>query len=182
MPNLTRRQYLATVTGTSIAAGGLATIALTDTAQAEVSMDSLDVASTQRTLDSPPQSVTLEVTGNYQLQGTTPDQSRIVLQLQHGGTTREPDEILHYSEDIMSGSYTLQADVLSHPEISAEGLMPAEVNQAKATEIEVRVVLLAVTGGEIQSEAAVEDTATLSITKDGVTLELSGTGGLTITE
>jgi hypothetical protein len=181
MPDFTRRQYLA-AGATALTTSGIASVALTDTARAEVSMDSLDVASTQRTLDSPPESVTLEVTGNYQLQGTTPDQSRIVLQLQHGGTTREPDEILHYSEDIMSGSYTLQADVLSHPEISAEGLMPAEVNQAKATEIEVRVVLLAVTGGEIQSEAAVEDTATLSITKDGVTLELSGTGGLTITE
>ena len=181
MPDFTRRQYFA-AGATALTTSGIASVALTDTARAEVSMDSLDVASTQRTLDSPPESVTLEVTGNYQLQGTTPDQSRIVLQLQHGGTTREPDEILHYSEDIMSGSYTLTADVLSHPEISAEELMPGEVNQAKATEITVRVVLLAVSDGSIQNEVSVEDTAALSITKDGVTLQVGGTGSIEVTE
>ena len=176
----TRRQILA-ATGATLTGATITTLAATDTANAEVSMDSPDVSDTQRTLDSPPESVTLEVTGNYQLQGTTPDQTRVVLQLQHNGTTREPDEILNHSEDIMSGSYTLTADVLGHPEITAEGLMPAEVNQAKATELTVRVVLLAVEGGEIQSEAAVEDTASLSITKDGVTLEVGGEGGLTVT-
>lgn len=177
----TRRQILA-AGATTLTTGGIASLAFTDTAHAEVSMDSLNVQDASKTLDSPPQSVTLEVTGNYQLKGTTPDQSRIVLQLQHNGTTREPDETLNHSEGIMSGSYTLTADVLSHPEISAEGLMPADVDQAKATELTVRVVLLAVSDGTIQKEASVEDTATLSITKDGVTLSVGGEGGLTVTE
>jgi hypothetical protein len=177
----TRRQILA-ATGATLTGATITTLAATDTAQAEVSMDSLNVQDASKTLDSPPASVTLEVTGNYQLKGTTPDQSRIVLQLQHNGTTREPDETLNHSEGIMSGSYTLTADVLSHPEITASGLMPAEVNQAKATELTVRVVLLAVSDGTIQKEASVEDTATLSITKDGVTLSVGGEGGLTVTE
>lgn len=177
----TRRQFLA-ATGATVTTATVGAVAITRDAQAQVSMDSLDVLDTQRTLSSPPESVTLEVSGSYELTGTPPEQSRLVLQLQHSGTTREPDEILHYSENIMSGSYTLTADVLAHPEITAGGLMPDSVNQAKATEITVRVVLLAVSGGSIQRETAVEDTAMLSITKDGVTLQVGGTGSIEVTE
>lgn len=145
-------------------------------------MDSLDVASADKTLNSPPSSVTLEVTGEYELQGTTPDQSRLVLQLEHNSTTREPDEVLNHSAGIMSGSYTLTGDVLAHPEIDAASLLPGEVGQVKTTEVVVRVVLLAVSDGSIQNETFAEDTASLTFDKDGVTLQVGGSGGFTVTE
>lgn len=175
-----RRKYLAVAGGTALAATTLASIPQ-ESAGASVSMDGLNVQDNDKTLNSAPSSVTLEVTGQYELQGTTPDQSRLVLQLEHNSTTREPDEILNHSEGIMSGSYTLTGDVLAHPEIDASSLMPVNAGETKTTEITVRVVLLAVSGGEIQNETFVEDTATLSLSKNGVELAVSGSGGLTVT-
>lgn len=142
-------------------------------------MGSLNVQGASKTLGQPPTSVTLSVSGRYELVGSTPDQSRVVLQIEHNSVSRDMDEVINLN-NIMSGDYRLSADLLAHPEVEAAELVPTTVGQTAQSTFIVRVILLAVSGGSIQQETFLEDTATLSLTRDGLELSLSGSGGISV--
>lgn len=179
MNQTTRRRFL--TTSATLAVGGIALTTLPKNSQAtsSVTMQGLSVADASRTLSQPPSAVTLTVDGTYTLEGTRPEQSRVVAQVEHNAVSRDMDEVINM-EDVMSGDYTLSADLLAHPEVDAEALLPESVDGTTGTEFTIRCILLAVLGGQIQSEAVIEDTATLSLTKDGVELSVSGSGGITV--
>lgn len=179
MNQTTRRRFL--TLGSTIAVGGIALTTLPTTqADSSVTMQGLSVSDASRTLSAPPTAVTLTVNGTYTLEGTTPEQSRVVLQVSHNAVSRDMNEVIN-TDAVMSGDYTLTADLLAHPEVDAEALLPESVDSTTGTEFVVRVILLAVSGGSIQSEAVIEDTVTLSLTKDGVELSVSGSGGIEVT-
>lgn len=173
-----RRKFL--LTGGTIAASTAAGLTLlTHPADAQLTMGTLDVQGASKTIGNPPSKVTLSVSGRYELTGSTPDQSRVVLQVEHNSVSRDLDEQINLNQ-IMSGDYSLSADLLAHPEVEASALVPSTVGKTSENTFTIRVILLAVTGGSIQQETYLEDTATLSLTRDGLELTLSGTGSIQV--
>jgi hypothetical protein len=151
-----------------------------DSARADVTMDTLTVADDSATLTDPPKAVTLEVSGEWQVAAaSTPDEVRLVLQVVYDGTGEDLTEDVVFDAG-ESGDYQLSADLFGHPELSQSTVMPTENGQEATTEITARVICMAVSGGEIQQEASIKDTATLTLTKDGIEVSVGGTGGLTV--
>lgn len=179
MADLTRRRVL-TLTGTTLLGGtALLTIPQDSTASAQVEMGSLSINGDSQALQDAPSAVTLEVTGSWELTGTEPDQARVVMQVEFNSTSRDMDEVMALDAP-MSGNYTLSADLLSHPEVDAAALLPSEIGATADSTFQIRVILLAVTDGSIVAETFVEDTGTLSLTKDGLTLEVGGSGSISV--
>ena len=83
-------------------------------------------------------------------------------------------------EDPKAGDYSVSAGLLAHPEIEAEDLIPSEVGKTTETEIQVRIILLAVSNQTIQAETYVEDTASLKLTKSGLKLNVEGSGEIDV--
>lgn len=79
-----------------------------------------------------------------------------------------------------SGTYELGVELLDHPEIRGSDLLPSESGQVTNTEIIVRVILLAITGGEIIDEVFVEDTASIQLTNNGLELVVGGSGSIEV--
>lgn len=180
MNQTTRRRFL-TTSATAVVGGiALTTLPKNSQAKSSVTMQGLSVADATKTLSKPPSAVTLTVQGTYTLQGTQPEQSRCVLQCEFNATSRDMDTQIN-TDAVMQGDYTLSTDLLSHPEVDAQMLLPDSVGATAGSEFVVRVIALAVSGGEIQTEAVIEDTATLSLTKDGVEVLVSGSGGIEVT-
>ena len=174
---VSRRKY---IIGAATLAGGVGVFTLTSQrTKAQVSMDTLSVSGDSATMDQPPSSVALDVSGSWQIDGTPPEQSRVVLQVEHASTSRDMDEIIEMDTPA-SGVYQLHAQLLDHPEITGADLMPEKVGGKRETEIVVRVILLAVSGGEVQAETFVEDTATITMTKDGLELSVGGAGEVSV--
>lgn len=142
-------------------------------------MGELSIQGDSQALQDAPSAVTLEVTGSWELTGTEPDQSRVVLQVEFNSTSRDMDEVMALDAP-MSGNYTLSTDLLSHPEVDAAALLPTEIGATADSTFTIRVILLAITSGEIQQETYVQDTATLSLTKDGLELSVGGTGSISV--
>lgn len=179
MADLTRRRVL-TLTGTTVLGGTALLTASTGTrATADVSMGSLDISGDSQALQDAPSAVTLEVTGSWELTGTEPDQARCILQVEFNSTSRDLDEVMELDSP-MSGNYTLSSDLLAHPEVDASALLPSEIGATADSTFTIRVILLAISSGEIQQETYVQDTATLSLTKDGLTLEVGGSGSISV--
>lgn len=143
-------------------------------------MDTLNVQGDTAELSQPPSSVTLTVTGDWEIGGPAPEQSRVILQVEHDATSRDMDEFIDMDTPA-SGSYQLAAELLDHPEIYGSDLLPAEPGQVTNTEIVVRVILLAINSGEISAESYVEDTASIQLTNDGLELAVGGSGAVNVT-
>lgn len=175
----TRRRFLAA--GATAALGGTALLTTSQEtrATADVSMGELSIQGDSQALQDAPTAVTLEVSGSWELTGTQPDQSRVVLQVEYNSTSRDMDEVMELDSP-MSGNYTLTADLLAHPEVDASVLLPSEIGATADSTFTIRVILLAISSGEIQQETYVQDTATLSLTKDGLELSVGGTGSISV--
>jgi len=176
---VSRRQLL--TSGFALGAAGVG-ISLfgSDPARANVTMDSLTVADDSATLADPPEAVTLAVSGQWEIIASNPpEQVRQVLQVVYDGTGEDLTENVVFDAPD-SGDYQLSADLFGHPELSQSVVMPAENGQVATTELTARVIVMAVSGGEIQQEASIEDTAALTLTKDGIEVSVGGSGGLTV--
>lgn len=176
---VSRRQLLTSGFALGAAGVGLSLFG-SDPARADVTMDSLTVADDSATLADPPETVTLAVSGQWEVAATsTPDEVRLVLQVVYDGTGEDLTEDVIFDAG-ESGDYQLSADLFGHPELSQSVVMPAENGQVATTEITARVICMAVSGGEIQQEASIEDTAALTLTKDGIEVSVGGAGGITV--
>jgi len=142
-------------------------------------MGTLDISGETKEMDSPPSKVTLSVNGSWQITGSTPDQTRVVLQVHANGTARDMDEQLVLDQP-KSGDYSVSASLLDHPEIEGSELIPSEVGKTATTELTIRIILLAVSNQAIQAETYVEDTAALKLTKSGLKLAVQGSGDVVV--
>ena len=175
---MTRRQF--GIAGATLL-GGVGIVSVTSQeARAEVAMDTLDVSGDDASLSQPPSAVDLTVSGSWKIDGPTPEQARVVLQVEYDGQAEDMAEHLEMDTPA-SGDYSLSAQLLDHKHIDGAMLLPDSPGQVKTTDIVVRIILLAVSGGEIQSETKVEDTASLRVTNDGVQLAVGGTGSIDVT-
>lgn len=179
---LTRRRALASVAG--LAGGGvtLAHLATGDAVAADVTMDTLDVAGDSATVSGEPQAIMVNVAGEYSVDASTlPDQARTVIQIHvpPDDTADDLDENV-FMDSVASGTYSHEVDLLDHRAIDAADVTPDGPDDVIVMEILVRVVLLAVSGGSIQKETFVEDTAPIEIRPDGVSLAVGGSGEVVI--
>ena len=164
----------------SALAGGVGLLTLTSQrTRAEVDMGTLSISGDTKEMDSPPSSVQLTVDGSWEITGSTPEQTRVVLQVHADGTARDMDERL-VMDNPAAGDYSVSAGLLDHPEIEADELIPSEVGKTAETELTVRIILLAVSNQQIQAETHVEDTAVLKLTKSGLKLAVEGSGEIDV--
>lgn len=174
---VSRRKYLL---GAATLAGGVGVVTLSSQrTKAQVAMDTLDVSGDTASMSEPPSSVMLSVSGSWTIDGQTPEQARVVLQVECNSTSRDMAEMLEMDSP-GAGEYALEAQLLDHPEITGADLLPQDVGKQKQTEIVVRTILLAIESGEIQNEVFAEDTATITLTKDGLELSIEGTGNVSV--
>lgn len=175
---LTRRRVLAAGAGLLATGGGIAVA--TRSSNAEVSMGELDVSGDSATVSEPPGEITIGVSGDYAINGhTPPEQARTILQIEVDGTSDDLDESV-FMDAVTEGSYSLSANLYGHRNVERGSLLPEGNGETSSVELTIRVILLAVSGGEIQTETFVEDTATLELTKDGMSLSVGGSGEVSV--
>ena len=177
---VSRRNY---ILGGTAAVGGVGILTMTaERTRAEVDWDTLNITGGDATLSSPPSAVTVSVGGSYEISGpATVERSRVILQIIVDGTARDMAET-DKLDSPMSGSYSLSADILGHPEVEAAALIPEEVGETASTELTIRVILLAIRDGSIADETTIETTRSITLTRDGLTLAVRGSGEIQIEE
>lgn len=147
---------------------------------AQVSGD-FSVTGDSATVGEPPQSITVAADGEYAIDAPAPpEQARLVLQTHVNGSAGDLAEDIQF--DSAGGTYSLEADLYSHRNVSRGDLTPDAAGEQAVWDVLLRVILLVVNGGEIQAEDFVEDTAQLGLTRDGFDLTVGGTGSVTINQ
>jgi hypothetical protein len=191
MPMLTwqpasRRQWYrlgAVAFGLALLGAGALTVATTTAdAQTTLTVDSLDVAGTNQTVDGDVTDATLSTTLDYQVD--VPDAERRTVRLK-AGPSRGALELVDYQTESVtdgaaSGSVTLDGSLTDHPQISAADINPA-VAATETTEVVVQAEIeVQRENGETVTDTRT-DTVTLSLT-DGTELEaaIGGSGAVTI--
>ena len=106
-------------------------------------------------------------------------QARVVLQVHVRDTADDVDTAV-YLDSPSAGSYEVSANLYDHRAVSRGDLLPQTVGEQASVSLLVRVILLAVSDGAIQAETYVEDTATLGLTKDGLSLSVGGNGSVSV--
>lgn len=176
---LTRRRAIAGAVVGATGVGGVAHLAGDASAQAEVSGD-FSATGDAATLSSPPAALRVDATGEWAVDtGGSLQQVQITLQATVGGETAALDEAVVF--DATSGTYDLSGDVLTnHDALSAAGLMPAEPDATRTTEVVVRVIVSAVRDGSVVSEASVQDTVEVAVDERGVRVTVGGSAAVTV--
>lgn len=175
--SITRRKLLAGSAGLLAGAGALQAVG-TRPVRAQVSGD-FSVSGDAATVGEPPQAITVEASGDYSIDAPAPpEQARLVLQVHVDGSAGDLAEVIHF--DSLGGSYALEADIFEHRNITRGDLTPEAAGEQATWDVLLRVILLVVEGGKIQTEAFVEDTAELALTREGYDLTVSGTGSVTV--
>lgn len=175
---ITRRRLLA---GVGVAGASTASLAfVTDDAEAAVELGNLTVDDASATLDAPPASVTLGVSGEFEVTTNgTPEMVKSTLQVEYDGTTAELGTDATY--DATQGTFAFSdVDVLKHEDLSADGITPDQPGATQTTELTIRVIVGVVSDGSLVAESQLEDTATLTVTNEGVEIALGATGSLSI--
>lgn len=176
---VSRRRVLAGV-GT-VAAGGLGVAAWgTDRASAQVTMGELDVSGADETVDGPPNRIDVAVSGEWSVDASSaPEMTEVILQIHVNGEDAA-DLDTHTAFDATAGSYSVETDLYSHPAVMQGDLTPDAAGAAKTTELLIRIVARAVDGGDIVAEDHVEDTASLTLTADGMDVVVGGNGDVEV--
>jgi len=171
--SITRRRAIAGAVVGATGVGGVAHLAGDASAQAEVTGD-FSATGDEATLSAPPAALRVDATGEWAVDtGGSLQQVQITLQATVDGETAALDEAVVFEST--SGTYDLSGDVLAnHDALSAVGLMPDEPDATRTTEVVVRVIVSAVRGGSIISEASVQDTVEVVVDERGVRVTVGG--------
>lgn len=179
---VSRRRVLAGTT--TLALGGLgAALWPSERATAQVTMGTLEVSGDDATLSEPPSRIDVSVSGEWSVDSpTVPEQVKTTLQVHVNGQNGLVDDVAETAAfDQASGTFDLTADLLAdHAEVTASTFMPGEAAESQTTDLLVRVVVGAIVNGELAAENFAEDTASVTITKDGMVVELGGSGGVNV--
>lgn len=175
---VSRRETLVALSAVSI--GGLGSVLLgSDTARAEVSLGTFDLAAPDRALDRTPRALRLVVDGRYEINAaTTPDRVDISLQVTVGDAGDVLGELDHEGQS--SGTFTFDPRLSEHEALSTADLMPATAGETTETTLTVRVLVRAIADGELLVQEYVQDSGTLRLTHDGAAIDLGGTGSIEI--
>lgn len=183
---MNRRHALTAISGIALATSGLA-ITTRESNAMDVEIDGLDVPDKSRDVSNPVSAVQLQVDGQYQYE-TSVSPTRLVLRLEvrpTGGEWSQLDSILKQDGLTTSESadYTLQGNVVNHPEISASEFTPAERGESQTVDVDVRVRMSMSNEGEKLGGQQVKDTVSITVARTPASVELSvgGTGSVGIT-
>lgn len=169
-----------------VLAGGAGLLALTsdDPARAEVVMGEFSVSSDSATVDGPPERIDVTASGEYEItSNTVPEMTETTLQVHVGGEGQAVDDLdTQTAFDTAAGTFDLSADLYSHADVAQGDLMPAERGTTKTTDLLIRVVVSAVSGGSILAEDHVQDTTTVTLDYEGVVVALGGEGAVEVVD
>jgi len=162
--------------------GVVAVAAQPSAGQTDLTLDSLDVAGVNQTVDGEVSDVTLSTELDYQ--HDVPDAERRIITLWVGPSEDSLEQLTFAQESISgdpaSGTVELSGSVFDHSEIDAQTVAP-ELAETKETDLVVQArVEIRRSGGESVVHN-VTDTTTLRLT-DGaeLTATVGGTGDLTV--
>ena len=175
---ISRRKYLL-LSGT-VGTGGLAGCIGSAQAQTEVEMGSLDIDGDSATLNDAPESIAIDVSGEFQVDSnTTPEQCQITLQCHVGEDELVDDIATETFFDTVAGNYEISGDLLDHRDVVAAD-MTAPMGETITVPLVVRIILSVVVDGSIQAESFVESNAPLEITAKGIEAQIGGSGSVEI--
>jgi len=175
---VSRRKYL--LLSGSLVSGGLAGCIGTAQAQTDVTMGELDIQGDSATLNEPPSEIAIAVAGRFEVASNQrPEQVRITLQCHVGEDSLVDDIATDHHFDTNAGNYELTGDLLDHRDVTAEDMNPP-VGESMSVPLTIRVILSVVSNGSIVSEEFVESEAPLTITAEGITAQLGGSGSVEI--
>jgi hypothetical protein len=183
-PATRRTLYGCGIVAIVIAATAGSALLLTDdaSAQTDMTLDTLNVTGTDRTVSGNVTAVRL--TSGLDYQPEVPDATRRIVKLQVGTTTGDFETITYQQTrdpaGTASGSVQLSGSVLDHSALSASDFQPPVANTT-SQELVVRAVLeVHRSTGDVVTHT-VTDTATVTLHDDGtLSATVGGTGNITV--
>jgi len=175
---VSRRKFLL-VSG-SVVTGGLAGCIGTARGQTEVEMGSLDIDGDSATLDTEPESIAIDVSGEFSVDSnTTPEQCQITLQCHVGDDALVDDIAKEVYFDTVAGSYEISGELLDHRDVVKSDFQ-APIGETITVPLLVRIILSVVVDGSIVAESFVESKAPLEVTAKGIEAQIGGRGSVEI--
>jgi hypothetical protein len=175
---LSRRRVLLGAGALALGTGSIA-YATSERASAEVTMGQLSIDGDDAGVSNPPERIDINVDGEFSIASSqTPERVEVVCQVHVDGTA---DDIATVSKfEVSDGTYSLSANLYEHRDVAQGDLTPSTSGEVVTTELTVRIICGAIVEGERVSEDFVEDSATIEITKEGMQVNLSGSGSVDI--
>lgn len=164
----------------SVGGGGVVLTSFSDgaTAQASVTGD-FAVTGANETVDGPPSDVTVSASGTWDVTASSkPAMVEVTLQVLRDGQASDLSATSAYGE--FNGSYDLSASLFEHDSIASGDLVPSTSGESKSTDVTLRVVVAVVDGGSVIAEEFVEDTATITLTRNGLEVSITGSGEIQV--
>ena len=167
-------------------AGVLGTTAVvtnsTGTVAAEI--EELDVAGEDTHLEEPPSFVELSVSGTYEYGIETEidqiDALTVALSITYDGVTEEMEtQITRQPAGTGSGSYEFTVELLDHPALEPEDFI-GTVGEQTTLEFSATVEARVVDNGETLESHEATDSFTITVTTEGISLGLNGSGSVSI--
>lgn len=180
-PRVTRRRAVASAAAVGV--GGLGLTSLTgDTVSAEVTMGEFTATGDSATVSNVPSTVSLSTSGEWSVTAPNGSVEQVMLTLNAAvdggdGADVASDRVFDATEGTFSLSGELIAD---HPDVTGEMFVPADADGEKTTPVRVAVIVSAVQNGEVVADARAEDTADVTVTKEGVKVHVGGSATIDV--
>lgn len=174
------------VSGIALGATGL-TLTSEDSQAMALQIDGLNVADSNREISNTVTAVQLGVDGQYEY-STSAEVTRVVFRLEVRPINGEWSQLDAFAlrdnlSSEQSDTYSLSGNLVQHHQIDASEFNPSSKGESKTVSVEVRVKM-SVSGSDGKiGEEVVDDSASITVSKTGVSLSssLSGSGSVGLT-